>query len=151
MREEQPALDSLLIRRADLDFVLYDFLQVDGFVALPRFAEHSRATFDAALDIAYAVAAEQFATHAHISDEHEPTFDGERVHVIPEVKAALDAFRGAGFMAATHDYDAGGMQLPATVEQACMALFSAANIGTVAYAFLTRAAANLIAAHGSSE
>jgi len=54
-------------------------------------------------------------------------------------------------MAATHDYDAGGMQLPATVEQACMALFSAANIGTVAYAFLTRAAANLIAAHGSRE
>ena len=151
MREEQPALDSLLIRRADLDFLLYDFLQVDGFVTLPRFAEHSRATFDAALDIAYAVAGEQFATHAQASDEQEPTFDGERVHVIPEVKAALDAFRGAGFMAATHDYDAGGMQLPATVEQACMALFSAANIGTVAYAFLTRAAANLIAAHGSDE
>src|SRR5438034_4433087 len=137
-------MDSLLIRRADLEFLLYDFLQVDALAALPRFAEHSRATFGAALDTAYAIAAEQFATHAQAGDEQEPRFDGERVHVIPEVKAALDAFRGAGFMAATHDYEAGGMQLPGTVEQACMALFSAANISTVAYAFLTRAAANLI-------
>ena len=141
----------MLIRRSELHFLLHDFLHVEDLARLPRFAEHSRATYDAALDVAYAVAEEHFATHAHASDEQEPTFDGERVHVIPQVKAALDAFRAAGFMAATHDFDAGGMQLPATVEQACMALFSAANIGTVAYAFLTRGAANLIAAHGSTE
>ena len=144
-------MDSLLIRRSELHFLLYDFLQVEELGRLPRFAEHSRTTYDAALEVAYAVAEERFATHARASDEHEPTFDGERVHLIPEVKEALDAFRRAGFMAATHDYDAGGMQLPAMVEQACMALFSAANIGTVAYAFLTRAAANLIAAYGTSE
>ena len=144
-------MDSLLIRRSELHFLLYDFLQVEELGRLPRFAEHSRTTYDAALEVAYAVAEERFATHARASDEHEPTFDGERVHLIPEVKEALDAFRRAGFMAATHDCDAGGMQLPAMVEQACMALFSAANIGTVAYAFLTRAAANLIAAYGTSE
>lgn len=144
-------MDSLLIRRSELTFLLYDFLQVEDLARLPRFAEHSRATFDAALDTAYAIAEEHFATHARASDEREPTFDGKRVHVIPEVKAALDAFRASGFMAATQDYEAGGMQLPAVVEQACMALFSAANVGTAAYAFLTRGAANLIAAHGSEE
>ncbi|MEP6609796.1 MAG: acyl-CoA dehydrogenase [Burkholderiaceae bacterium] len=144
-------MDSLLIRRRDLAFLLYDFLQVDGLARLPRFAQHSRATFDAALDTAYSIAEEHFATHAHALDEREPSFDGERVDVIPQVKAALDAFRAAGFIAATQDYDAGGMQLPAAVEQACMAVFSAANISTVAYAFLTRGAANLIGAHGSDE
>ncbi len=144
-------IDSLLIRRRELEFLLYDLLQVNELMRLPRFAEHSRATFDAALDTAYAIAEEHFATHAHALDEREPSFDGERVHLIPEVKAALDAFCAAGFMAATQDYDAGGMQLPAAVEQACMALFSAANISTVAYAFLTRGAANLIGAHGSNE
>ena len=146
-----PELDSLLIRRSDLTFLLYDFLQVEELTRLPRFADHSRATFDAALDTAYAIAEKHFVTHAHAADEHEPSFDGKRVHVIPEVKAALDEFRTAGFMAATQDYEAGGMQLPVVVEQACMALFSAANISTVAYAFLTRGAANLIAAHGSEE
>jgi len=144
-------LDSLLIRRNDLHFILYEFLQIDELSKLPRFAEHSRATYDAALELAYGVAETQFATHAKAGDEQEPVFDGQRVHLIPEVKAALDAFCDAGFMAATHDYGAGGMQLPAAVEQACMALFSAANIGTVAYAFLTRAAANLVAAFGSIE
>lgn len=140
-----------MIRRSDLAFLLYDFLQADTLTRLPRFAEHSRATFDAALDTAYAIAEEHFATHARASDEREPSFDGKQVHVIPEVKAALDAFRTSGFMAATLDYEVGGMQLPAVVEQACMAVFSAANIATVAYAFLTRGAANLIAAHGSEE
>lgn len=140
-----------MIRRSDLAFLLYDFLQADTLTCLPRFADHSRATFDAALDTAYAIAEEHFATHARASDEREPSFDGKQVHVIPEVKAALDAFRTSGFMAATLDYEVGGMQLPAVIEQACMAVFSAANIATVAYAFLTRGAANLIAAHGSED
>ena len=144
-------MDSLLIRRSDLAFLLYDFLQADALTHFPRFADHSRATFDAALDTAYSIAEEHFATHARASDEREPIFDGNKVHVIPEVKAALDAFRTSGFMAATLDYEAGGMQLPTVVEQACMAVFSAANIATVAYAFLTRGGANLIAAHGSEE
>jgi alkylation response protein AidB-like acyl-CoA dehydrogenase len=71
--------------------------------------------------------------------------------MIPEVKAALDVFCKAGLMAASKDYDAGGMQLPITVAQACLALFNSANVSTAAYPFLTIANANLIETFGSTE
>jgi alkylation response protein AidB-like acyl-CoA dehydrogenase len=140
---------SPLISRRDLDFVLYQLLDVEAFTRQPRWSEHRRETFDAAIETAHALALEQFRPHNAKADQHEPHFDGERVHIIPEVKIALDAYIAAGFMAASKDYELGGMQLPWTVAQACSAMFQAANVGTTAYPFLTIAAANLIEAFGS--
>jgi len=138
-----------LINRRDLAFVLYELLDIDSLNRRPRYADHSRETFDAALDTAHRIAVEHFAPHNRKADLNEPVFDGERVSLIPEVKAALKVFCDAGLMAASKDYALGGMQLPATVAQACMALFNAANVSTAAYPFLTIANASLIEAFGS--
>jgi butyryl-CoA dehydrogenase len=140
-----------LINLRDLQFVLYELLEVEALTSRARYADHSRETFDAAVNTALKIATEQFATHNRQADEHEPHFDGHSVRMIPEVKAALDAFRGAGFMAAAKDYALGGMQLPVTVAQACLALFNAANVSTAAYPFLSIANANLIEAFGSED
>ena len=140
-----------LINLRDLQFVLYELLQTEALTSRPRYADHSRETFDAAIDTALEIATEKFAPHNRKADENEPEFDGLRVSMIPEVKAALEAFCSSGFMAATKDYEQGGMQLPVTVAQACLALFNAANVSTSAYPFLTIANANLIEAFGSEE
>ena len=79
-----------------------------------------------------------------------PTFENGRVQMIPEVKTALDAYREAGFFASGADFASGGMQLPYTVQQAAAAVFSAANVSTTAYPFLTKANANLIARFGNN-
>jgi len=144
-------LQSKLVSRRDLAFVLYELLSVDGLTKRARYADHTRETFDAAIDIAAKIAEERFATHNKKVDQNEPTFDGNRVLIIPEVKAALDAYCSAGLMAAAHDYELGGMQLPYVVTQACFAHFNAANIATAAYPMLTMANANLIHAWGSEE
>jgi hypothetical protein len=144
-------MTSRLINLRDLQFVLYELLQIEALTERSRYADHSRETFDAAIDTALKIATEHFATHNRKADEHEPEFDGQRVSMIPEVKAALDAFCRSGFMAAAKDYEQGGMQLPVTVAQACLALFNAANVSTAAYPFLTIANANLIEAFGSEE
>src|SRR3546814_9491026 len=86
-----------------------------------------------------------------LSDAVEPRIENGRVALIPEIGAALAAFAEAGFLAAHHDADLGGLQLPWTIQQAAFAHFKAANTPTIAYAFLTIAAANLIQAHGSAE
>ena len=140
-----------LVNRRDLAFVLYELLEVERLNARPRYADHSRDTFEAALDIAQRIAAEHFATHNRKADSNEPTFDGERVHMIPEVRQALEVFCCAGLMAASRDYEQGGMQLPITIAQSCMAIFNAANVSTAVYPFLTIANANLIEAFGSEE
>lgn len=142
---------SLILSRRDLDFMLFDWLEVESLTRYPRYADHGRETFTAVLDTCERIAAEHFAPHNKKNDSHEPHFDGERVHIIPEVKQALEVFSQAGLIAAGHDYELGGMQLPAVVEKAAFAWFYAANVATAAYPFLTVGNSNLIAAHGSRE
>jgi len=141
---------SKLVSRRDLSFLLYELLGVETLTRRPRFAEHSCETFEAALDLAAKIAEESFATHNRTSDIDEPRFDGERVRVIPEVKTALDAYAKAGLVAAAFDYEAGGMQLPYAVAQACLAHFDAANVSTAAYVLLTTANASLLSAFGTA-
>ena len=57
----------------------------------------------------------------------------------------------AGFVASCLDAEHGGLQLPVTVANACMALFQAANTGLCGLPFLSVGVANLIDAYGSAE
>ena len=140
---------SLLISRRDLNFLVYEWLDAIALTKRDRYAQHDRETFDAVLDAAEKIAVDFFAPHSRKSDLNEPTFDGTRVTIIPEVKAALEAFNAAGLIAASFDEALGGMQLPVVVYNAMMSYFTAANAGTTAYPFLTTANANLIVAHGT--
>jgi alkylation response protein AidB-like acyl-CoA dehydrogenase len=142
---------SQIMSRRDLDFLLYEWLKVDDLLGRKRFAEHSRQTFDGALELAEQLASEHFAPHNRAADLNEPTFDGQTVTLIPEVRPALRAFVDAGFLSMPLDEVHGGDQLPFTVYSACMAWFHAANAGTSAYGLLTMGAANLIRAHGSPD
>jgi alkylation response protein AidB-like acyl-CoA dehydrogenase len=142
---------SLLLSRRDLDFLLFEWLQVERLVERQRFADHSRETFDAVLRLSEQIATEHFAPHNKVSDANEPRFDGERVFTTPEVKAALTVFAKTDLLGASMDHDVGGLQLPRSVSVACFAWFQAANVGTSAYPFLTVGVANLLKACGSPE
>ena len=142
---------SKILSSRDLQFLLYDWLDTETLTRRERFADHTRETFDSFLDLSEQLATREFATHNALNDQHEPTFDGERVHIIPEVKHALDAFNAAGLTAAAMDESIGGVQLPNTVQRACFMWFQAANTGTAGYPLLTTGAANLLYAHGSRE
>ncbi len=144
-------MKSMLVSRSDLDFLLYDWLRVDELTKRDRFAEHSRETFDAVLELCEQLATRYFANHNKKSDANEPTFDGQHVTVIPEVKEALDAVAQADIIAMTMDQRLGGAQLPATVAQAAFAWFAAANVSTAGYLMLTMANANLLATFGTDE
>jgi alkylation response protein AidB-like acyl-CoA dehydrogenase len=144
-------MSSLIVARRDLNFLLYEWLNAESLIARERFHEHSRETFDAAIDTAEKIATEFFAPHNKKSDANEPTFDGERVHLIPEIKTAVDEFARAGLIAAQHDFALGGMQLPTMISNACMAYFMGANVATAGYPFLTIGNANLLLAHGTAE
>ena len=143
-------MNSLLVSRRDLDFLLYEWLDAAALTALPRYAQHDRETFDAVLDTAEKIAVDFFAPHHRASDLNEPHFDGEQVILLSAVKTAIDAFNAAGLLAGTQDEAHGGMQLPTLLNQAMMGYFIAANCATLAYPFLTMANANLLLAHGTA-
>lgn len=140
---------STLLSTRDLHFLLYEWLDTEALTSRPRYADHSRATLDAALELAERVAADHFAPHNRASDTTEPRFDGERVHVIPEVARALEVYAETGLGAAAMPASVGGAQMPHVVSSACGAFFQAANLGTSAYPFLTAGNARLLLAHGS--
>ena len=142
---------SALINRRDLDFLLYDWLDVPALCERPRYALHDRSTFESVIEAAHVLAAEKFLPFAAKLDANEPHFDGQRVHIIPEVQDALRAYVEGGFLAAAFDSEAGGSQLPYVVAQAVAALFASANGAAAGYMLLTAAAANLLHAHGTPE
>ncbi len=144
-------MDSVLLSRRDIDFLLFEWLDVDGLTKRERFSEHSRETFAGLLDLCEELATRYFAPHNKKNDAHEPTFDGQRVTTNPEVKEALDAFAKAELLALSMDHSLGGGQLPMAVAGAGLAWFHAANVGTAAYVLLSVANANLLARYGTPE
>ncbi len=144
-------MTSKIVSRRDLEFVLYELLDIEQLTKYPRYTDHSRETFRAALDTAEQIATDFFLPHNKKADENEPHWDGEKVTLIPEVKVALKAFNDAGLMAAGQDYDAGGMQLPVAVEKAAFCYFKGSNVSSSSYPFLTIGNLNLLQAYGTPE
>ncbi|MEL6478793.1 MAG: acyl-CoA dehydrogenase [Pseudomonadota bacterium] len=140
-----------ILRSDDIAFLLYDVLGIDDIATRPAFSETGREVFDQVLATAERIAEDHFQPHAAKLDANEPHFDGEQVHLIPELRHALDAYLDAGFLAAPFPPDLGGMGLPFTVHTAVSAWFAAANWSTANYPALTSAAANLLAHHASPE
>lgn len=144
-------MSETLLSSRNLAFELYEVLDAEGLTQRERFAEHTRETFDAAISTARTIAEKYFAPHNRKNDENEPRYEDGQAILIPEVKPAVDAFLEAGFLNAARSFEAGGMQLPTLLSQACFAHFQSANAASTSYPFLTMGAANLIESFGTDD
>ena len=142
---------SRILSRRDLDFMLYEWLDVERLTRAPRYAEHSREVFDSVLDLFEEIAEEHFAPINRLLDENEPTFDGVEVRQPAEAKAALEVFARSGLVSSGMDAEIGGGQLPHVVQRAGFAWLQAANCSLAAYPMLSMANASALAAHGTPE
>ena len=104
----------------DMEFMLYELFDAESLTRRDRYAEHSRETFDAAIATARTVADRYLVPIRRKVDTNPPEFDGDTIHMIPEIKRACDAVVEAGLAAPGADYDMGGMQLPAIVTRTTM-------------------------------
>ncbi len=143
---------SLIMSPVDLEFLLYEWLDVQALTSRRHFSDHSRETFDGLLELSRTMATELFAPLNRKADTVEPTVgpDGT-VELIPEIGEALRAYSEAGLPASTFDSRLGGLQLPFTVHQAACMYFQAASVGAFAYPFLATGNAGLVVAHGTPE
>ncbi len=134
--------------RPTIDFLLHDWLQVEGLTARPRFADHSRETFAAVLDTCERIAREKYAPFNRLVDTEEPRFDGEKVILPKATHEAHDAYVASGMLSAAQDYEEGGMQLPYAVEAAASTFFATASV-SIGGGLLTKGNANLLMVHGT--
>jgi alkylation response protein AidB-like acyl-CoA dehydrogenase len=135
--------------RLTLNHLLYAWLQVEQLNQRPRFADHSRETFDAVLDTSEKIAREKYAPFNRLVDTQEPHFDGEKVILPQATHDAHAAYVQSGLLAAAQDYAIGGMQLPFTVEAAANAFFAMASV-SIGSNMLTAGNASLLMAHGTA-
>ena len=135
--------------RPTIDFLLYQWLNAESLHQRPRFADHSRETFDAVFDTCERIAREKYAPFNRLVDMEEPHFDGEKVILPQATHDACCAYAESGMLSAAQDYDMGGMQLPYTVEAAANAFFAMASV-SIGSGMLTTGNANLLMVHGTA-
>ena len=83
-----------LLNPRDIDFLLYEWLDVGALCDRPRYSEHSIESFDAVLDLAADIAIKRFAPHFKTADTQEPFVNPDgTVTTLPEMKEALSAAR----------------------------------------------------------
>ena len=134
--------------RSTLDFLLYQWLDVEALNQRERFADHTRETFDAVLDTCERIAREKYAPFNRLVDTQEPRFDGERVILPQATHDAHAAYVASGMLGAAQDYALGGMQLPYTVNASANAFFALGSV-SIDSNMLTVGNANLLLVHGT--
>ena len=140
------------ISRRDLDFLLYEWLDVEQFTKAQRYADHSKDTFDAVLDLAQDIAIKKYAPFNKLLDQNEPYVGDDGKVVLPDATAdGVREFLAAGLIAGPFGEELDGGSLPSTVHQAAMTWFQAANPAMSSYTFLTVGNANLLAEYGTPE
>ncbi len=107
-----------------LRFLLYEVLHLEEKLKYPYFEDHSRETFDMALDAAYTLAREVFWPTYRQVDQEGVHFDGERVTVPRPLHDIWKHCREGGWFAPDASYDLGGSQYPLTILAACVYLFN---------------------------
>jgi alkylation response protein AidB-like acyl-CoA dehydrogenase len=136
--------------RSTLDFLLYQWLDVESLNKRERFSDHSRETFDAVLDTCERIAREKYAPFNRLVDTQEPHFDGEKVILPQATHDAHAAYVASGMLSAAQDYELDGMQLPYTVEAAANSFFACASV-SIGSNMLTAGNAGLLLVHGTEK
>jgi alkylation response protein AidB-like acyl-CoA dehydrogenase len=135
----------------DFTFLVEDVLGLPELLAAPRFAHTDVDTVRSVLELARSMAADVVLPNAAAADRDHPRLVDGKVVVPDALRTCTDAFRESGFIGGPFALQDGGLQLPAVVTEAVLALLSAAGAPLVVLPGLTMAAAGLLRAHGSPE
>jgi butyryl-CoA dehydrogenase len=138
-----------LLSDRDVDFQLYEVLDVAGLCALPAFSEHSRETFELVMGNVRRFAREELFPTYRLMDAEPPSFREGRVHVHPLMRKLYPQMVELGLLTATRPPEVGGQRLPLTVASLATAYLMAGNLSAYGYVGLTLGAAHLLEVFGS--
>ncbi len=145
-----PAANPLISDR-DVDFLLYEVLDVEALCALPAFAEHSRETFGMVLQATRRFARSKLYPSYREIDANPPALADGEVRVHPQLKQLYRGIVDLGLLTASRPEAVGGQELPMAVFTVATTYLMAANLSAYGYVGLTLGAAHLIEAFGDEE
>ena len=139
------------VSERNLKFLLYEVFDATSLTRHPYYADHSRESFDMALETALKIGKNLLKPKLQEMDKTASEFVDGRVKVHPLVRTFMKECGEGGWIAASFPFDLGGQQLPLIISAACRFIISAANYSASVYPMLTTGAAHLIISFGSQE
>jgi hypothetical protein len=133
----------------DIRFVLFEQLKVDESLKnVPRYADFDRDLYDTMLESAADLSRNVLAPLNKVGDRVGCRLDGDgNVTTPPGYKEAYHAIAEAGLVASGMSPDWGGVGLPHAIDVSMHEMLTGSCTAFNIYTGLTRAAANLLAAH----
>jgi alkylation response protein AidB-like acyl-CoA dehydrogenase len=143
-------MSDTLVNMRDVRFVLHEMLGVETLTRYAYFADHSKETFDNALEAAYDLAREVFWPAYVEMDRVGPDYDAERKATrAPQCLHEIwRACKEGGWHGATAPAEFGGQQFPGVIAAATGLMFNAANTAAHMYIAGAYGAAGLIQSFG---
>jgi len=135
----------------NIRFMLHEVLQAAQLNQYPYYADYDEDAFNMALEAARQIGDQYLFPYYREMDKKKAYFDDGVVHTHECLGQAIRAMGEGGWISAHDTYEAGGQQMPYSLLNAAVFIFSAANANIACHPFLTTGAANLIRAFGSEE
>jgi butyryl-CoA dehydrogenase len=135
----------------NIRFLLYEVLDIEKLTTHSYFEDHSKETFEMALDTAYQMAREVIWPALRSMDNVGAQFDGTSVKLPPEMHEIWKQASEGGWCAAPMDYEYGGQQFPFSVAGAAYFIFYCANSSAFMYVGGAGGAAALITSFGNQK
>ncbi|MES2797125.1 MAG: acyl-CoA dehydrogenase [Bacteroidota bacterium] len=141
--------NSPFFSKQNLNFLLYEVLEIEKLGQYPYFQEHNTETFGMVLDSAEMIATKMLRPLLTEMDRNEPQLVGGTIRIHPGMRDIIKKFGNDGWINAGFSFDEGGQQLPVTLLNTAAFIFQAANYSASVFPFLTTGAANLIRSFGN--
>ena len=135
----------------NLQFILFDVLDVLSLTEKEYFSEHNRENFDAMLEVAEDIADKCLRPYFKESDKVPPQLVDGRVKVHQSLHDYYSTYCSTGLLASTFDEKLGGSQVPKSVYAAVDFIVGNAHNGYEMFTGLGVGAARLIVSFGSDE
>jgi alkylation response protein AidB-like acyl-CoA dehydrogenase len=146
-------MSDTLVNLRDIRFVLYEMLGVETLTEYEYFQDHSRETFDTAMDAAYKLSRDVCWPAYVEMDRVGVTYDtkSNKTRVPEPMHRIWQAFKEGGWHGQVAPADFGGQQFPGTVNVATAFMFNAANTAANMYIAGAYGAAGLILSFGDDQ
>ncbi len=137
--------------RRDIDFVLFEQMDVESLCQHERYAEFNRKTIEMVVSEARNLAVKEILPTQREGDVEGCRFDNGRVTVPECYQRPWKMFLEGEWLALTEDPEYGGQGMPRTLAMAANDYLVGANYAMMMYAGLTHGAALLVEAFGTEK
>ncbi len=144
-------MPQIIADRRDIDFVLYEQLEVEELTSHPRFREFNRKMFDITISEARNLAIKEILPTFAAGDREGVRLEDGKVFVPECLRKPHKLFIEGGWISIKDDPEVGGQGFPHVVSRAAFEYFVGANFALTAFATLGHGAGKLIELYGTEK